>query len=127
MTMRSIFGWSYPPGCSGPPEEPPIPKEAEEIWMLLEQESGISDQMTEMMDEHILAIPAEVYGESCNHEVLKEELAVARELLNVMVISDERRAKIEAIIAAIEEKAPTEEDERKRRDQERQAAEEEAR
>jgi len=19
---RSIFGWSYPPGCSGPPEEP---------------------------------------------------------------------------------------------------------
>lgn len=20
--MRSIFGWSYPPGCSGPPDEP---------------------------------------------------------------------------------------------------------
>ena len=20
--MRSIFGWSYPPGCSGPPEYP---------------------------------------------------------------------------------------------------------
>lgn len=21
---RSIFGWSYPPGCSGPPDEEPI-------------------------------------------------------------------------------------------------------
>lgn len=20
---HSIFGWSYPPGCSGPPEDPP--------------------------------------------------------------------------------------------------------
>ena len=25
MTRPGIFGWSYPPGCSGPPDEPDEP------------------------------------------------------------------------------------------------------
>lgn len=25
--MRSIFGWSYPPGCNGPPDDPDGPCE----------------------------------------------------------------------------------------------------
>ena len=34
---RSIFGWSYPPGCSGPPEYPDPTHESEHVCELLEQ------------------------------------------------------------------------------------------
>jgi len=40
---RSIFGWSYPPGCSGPPEGPDPSELEEKIYGLLE-EAGISQE-----------------------------------------------------------------------------------
>lgn len=40
---HSVFGWSYPPGCSGPPE-PPEPSElVDTIWKLLE-EAGLPEE-----------------------------------------------------------------------------------
>lgn len=41
--MRNIFGWSYPPGCSGPPEGPNPSELEEKIYALLE-EAGVSQE-----------------------------------------------------------------------------------
>ena len=41
-----LFGWSYPPGCSGPPEEPePHPKYVE-AWEIMES-AGVDESVIE--------------------------------------------------------------------------------
>jgi len=42
---KSIFGWSYPPGCSGPPDgDDCISPESENAWNILEA-AGIDDDV----------------------------------------------------------------------------------
>ena len=43
MSRGGMFGWSYPPGCSGPPDEdgPPISELEESVLSLLE-DAGVS-------------------------------------------------------------------------------------
>lgn len=41
-----LFGWSYPPGCSGPPEEPDIhPKELEAMEIM--EAAGVDEAVIE--------------------------------------------------------------------------------
>jgi hypothetical protein len=51
---HSVFGWSYPPGCSGPPGDDYVPsKESEEAYVLLENaevDQGIIDKVCEIVD-----------------------------------------------------------------------------
>ncbi len=42
-----IFGWSYPPGCSGPPEGPDPSPESEEVYRILEETVGEYDALKE--------------------------------------------------------------------------------
>jgi len=49
------FGWSYPPGCSGPPDdEPAISPQSEEVCFILEEEAGcapeIIDKVVKIVD-----------------------------------------------------------------------------
>ncbi len=61
-----IFGWSYPPGCSGPPEEPDMHPKSEEAWGILE-EAGVDESVIEkviaIIDE--LAIEADRECDQC--------------------------------------------------------------
>lgn len=54
MAPHSIFGWSYPPGCSGvPDDESTISPESEEIYSILEDaecEQEIIDKVTIIVD-----------------------------------------------------------------------------
>jgi hypothetical protein len=53
--MSRLFGWSYPPGCSGPPDYPDPPKESQEIQEILEDYSNlpphIIDRIIYIVDE----------------------------------------------------------------------------
>ena len=41
----SIFGWSYPPGCSGvPDDESTMSEQSEEIWAILEK-AGVDESL----------------------------------------------------------------------------------
>lgn len=40
----SMFGWSYPPGCNGPPEDDQLHPKSEEVQAILE-DAGV-DQLT---------------------------------------------------------------------------------
>jgi hypothetical protein len=56
MNRNSIFGWSYPPGCSGPPadDEPPISPQSEEVCLLLEEaecEQELIDKVVKIVDD----------------------------------------------------------------------------
>lgn len=54
---RSIFGCSYPPGCSGPPEGPDPSPISEEICGLLEENGnpqGVIDKVTSVIDDLVL-------------------------------------------------------------------------
>lgn len=59
-----IFGWSYPAGCSGPPEYPDPSPESEQVWAMLE-EAGLDDPIIEGVCKIV--------------EQLAEELARAKE------------------------------------------------
>lgn len=51
--MRSIFGWSYPPGCSGPPESPDPHPKSDEMYALLESAGAapeLIDKATKIVD-----------------------------------------------------------------------------
>lgn len=43
---HSVFGWSYPPGCSGLPEGPEPHPKSEELYALLE-EADVSEEIIE--------------------------------------------------------------------------------
>lgn len=45
---RSIFGWSYPPGCSGPPEYPD-PSPLEDAVLALLEEAGINTETNDQI------------------------------------------------------------------------------
>lgn len=51
---HSVFGGSYPPGCSGPPEDPAIHPKSEELYVLLEDagvDQEIIDKATRIVDD----------------------------------------------------------------------------
>jgi len=53
MSPHSIFGWSYPPGCSGPPDEGPGPSVlVEEVLGLLE-DAGVPEQINDQIEKLI--------------------------------------------------------------------------
>lgn len=47
------FGWSYPPGCSGPPEEPDLPPEAERVWEILER-AEVDEEIIEQVNSIVI-------------------------------------------------------------------------
>lgn len=56
--MSSIFGWSYPPGCSGPPEYPdPSPLE-DAIYGLME-DAGFDDKAIDSVLEKVIEVQNE--------------------------------------------------------------------
>jgi hypothetical protein len=49
----SIFGYSYPPGCSGPPDdEESISQTREDIWQKLE-DVGVSEELLTFVDKRL--------------------------------------------------------------------------
>jgi hypothetical protein len=77
------FGWSYPAGCSGPPEEPDIDPRVEEIWGILER-AGVSEETIEQVNEiaEQLAIDADKNRECprCIERWIKEEQQAEKDL-----------------------------------------------
>lgn len=47
---HSVFGWSYPPGCSGPPEYPDPAPQSLEVWGILEG-AGVDESVIETVIE----------------------------------------------------------------------------
>lgn len=48
--MSNVFGWNYPPGCSGPPEDDVYMSALQEdIWGILEK-AGMPDELIEKID-----------------------------------------------------------------------------
>jgi hypothetical protein len=43
-----MFGWSYPPGCNGPPEDNVMSPDAEKAWAILEKE-GVEESIIEQI------------------------------------------------------------------------------
>ena len=72
---KSIFGWSYPPGCSGPPDgDDCISPESEEVCLLLESASvdqSVIDKVTAIVDE--LAVRAVAECSRCRAAADKHE------------------------------------------------------
>jgi hypothetical protein len=57
----SKFGWSYPPGCSGPPDDPEPSQLQEEVLALLEEagiDSRINDQIMNLIIEAEIRLAA---------------------------------------------------------------------
>lgn len=52
---KSIFGWSYPPGCSGPPDDDYAPSElVENVLGLLEDaevDPAVSDKVVALIED----------------------------------------------------------------------------
>lgn len=74
------FGWSYPPGCSGPPEEPGMHPKSEEVWEILEKaevSEEVITQVTAIVDE--LAILSEKECTFCLDRLAAEELKAMEE------------------------------------------------
>ena len=57
-----LFGWSYPPGCSGPPEEPDMHPKEEEVWEILEA-AGVDESVTEKVGKIVADLAAEAEQE----------------------------------------------------------------
>lgn len=72
---RNIFGWSYPPGCSGPPEDPPQSVLAEEVWVLLE-DAHVDQATIERIDAAIyeLEAKAEAPCPVCERKAIEDEM-----------------------------------------------------
>ena len=56
MTPHSIFGWSYPPGCSGPPTDDgaALSPQSEEVYCILEDvgcEQKVIDGVVKIVDD----------------------------------------------------------------------------
>ena len=69
-----MFGWSYPPGCSGPPEEPDIHPKAEEAWAILEEacvDEAVIEKVIKIIDD--LAIEADRECPQCLEAWAKQE------------------------------------------------------
>ena len=53
--MRSVFGWSYPPGCSGPPDDwQDMHPLSEKVFTLLEErgvEQSVIDEVVKGIEE----------------------------------------------------------------------------
>lgn len=73
---RSIFGWSYPPGCSGPPDEPPESELAIEVWGLLE-DAGVDQATLERIDSAIYELEAKADAPcpECERRAIEAEAA----------------------------------------------------
>ena len=59
---HSVFGGSYPPGCSGPPEDPVTHPKSEELYILLEDagvEQEIIDQACKIVDDLAMELDRE--------------------------------------------------------------------
>jgi len=54
MARHSVFGWSYPPGCSGPPDDVPMPSELVEGVLELLEDAGVptsvNDQVVKLIE-----------------------------------------------------------------------------
>lgn len=83
---RSIFGSSYPPGCSGPPEGPEPSPQSQDVWNILEAASvdeSIIERVTKIVDE--LAEQAAADCSACQkraNEAEAEAEKVAIEYMN---------------------------------------------
>lgn len=69
-----IFGWDYPPGCSGPPEQPDPHPKSEEMQELLEAENVSQetiDKACQIVEE--LALAAERECPVCLDRWAKEQ------------------------------------------------------
>lgn len=69
------FGWSYPPGCSGPPDdEREFPPEYEALWQHLE-EAGIDQAVLMRLDTYVATLLGEASKEchTCLARFLAEE------------------------------------------------------
>lgn len=58
-----IFGWSYPPGCNGPPECPDPPPESEAMYELLES-AGVDQETIDKACEIVESLVARA-NEEC--------------------------------------------------------------
>jgi hypothetical protein len=74
-----IFGWSYPPGCSGPPEYPDPPKPAEDVWVILE-EAGVDQAIIERVDEIVMKLCEQIARDcpACEKRAAEQEAASLR-------------------------------------------------
>lgn len=74
---ESIFGWSYPPGCSGPPDgDDCISPESEEVHLMLENagvDQSVIDKVTAIVDELAMRAAAECSRCAAEFERLAEE------------------------------------------------------
>lgn len=57
-----FFGWSYPAGCSGPPDPAPNPK-SEEAWAIMEA-AGVDESVIESVCKIIEDLATEA-GREC--------------------------------------------------------------
>ena len=77
------FGWSYPPGCNGPPEEPDMDPRVEEVWAMLE-DAGVSENVIADVCQIIeqLAIEADAKKEcdKCLERYAQEEIKAQQDL-----------------------------------------------
>lgn len=71
---HNIFGWSYPPGCSGPPEPPGMHPDVEEICDVLTAanfDQQTIDKVCELAEA--LAVQAEAECPVCLANMAKAE------------------------------------------------------
>ncbi len=79
-----LFGWSYPPGCSGPPEEPAPHPKSEEMYDLLERagcSQEVIDSACEIVEE--LAALSERECPYCEQRRAEEERKAAEDFRNL--------------------------------------------
>lgn len=73
MSRRNIFGWYYPPGCSGPPDEDRDPHPlSEKVYDLLEKAGTQHEIICEICDE--IEQLVDIANMKNEHVVLQQEL-----------------------------------------------------
>jgi hypothetical protein len=75
------FGWSYPPGCSGPPEEPDMDPHSEEVWGILEK-AGVNEDVIQQVCDIVeqLSIAASQECKHCLERYAADELKAQEDL-----------------------------------------------
>lgn len=57
---RGVFGWSYPPGCSGPPEYPEPDQLSLDVDEMIEKDGRLSqeakDRVVRLLEEELGAL-----------------------------------------------------------------------
>lgn len=71
-----IFGWSYPAGCSGPPDtEGPDDALADAVWDMLKYHSQYDEGLSEMVFEFCKKLRSDAYAEGYRDGKSDEALA----------------------------------------------------